>query len=46
MDNSNNIFIANIRVSERLPFIKADDEVSIEYYEKNNFNQVRKLKVE
>lgn len=46
LDNSNGIFIANIRVSERLPFIKADDEVSIEYYEKNNFNQVRKLKVE
>ncbi len=35
LDNSNNIFIANIGgVSEKLPFIKVDDEVNIEYYEK------------
>src|SRR5690606_34624198 len=29
LDNSDKIFIANIEVSENLPFIKIDDEVSI-----------------
>ncbi len=43
LDNSNKIFIANIEISEKLPFIKVDDEVNIEYYEKNNLNQVTKL---
>lgn len=45
LGNNNNIFIANIGVSEKLPFIKVDDEVIIEYYEKNNLNQVTKLEL-
>ncbi|MCF6465568.1 hypothetical protein [Clostridium sp. Cult2] len=45
LDGSNKIFIANIGVSEKLPFIKVDDEVNIEYYEKNNLNQVTKLEL-
>lgn len=45
LDNSSNIFIANIGISEKLPFIKVDDEVNIEYYEKNNLNRVTKLEV-
>jgi len=45
LDNSPNIFIAKIGVSEELPFIKIGDEVNIEYYEKNNLNQVKKLEV-
>lgn len=45
LDNSPNIFIAKIGVSEELPFIKIDDEVNIEYYEKNNLNQVTKLEI-
>ncbi|NMB26512.1 MAG: hypothetical protein GX987_00480 [Tissierellia bacterium] len=45
VDNSDSIFIANIGVSEKLPFIKVDDEVNIEYYEKNNLNQVKKLEL-
>ena len=43
LENSNNIFIANIGVSEKLPFISVDDEVNIEYHEKNNLNRVTKL---
>lgn len=45
LDNSDKIFIANIEVSENLPFIKIDDEVNIEYYEKNNLNQVTKIEL-
>ncbi|WP_352418949.1 hypothetical protein [Proteiniborus sp.] len=45
LDNSNRIFIANIGVSEKLPFIEANDEVNIEYYEKNNLNQVMELEL-
>ncbi|NLP46309.1 MAG: hypothetical protein GX347_04585 [Epulopiscium sp.] len=44
-NNYKNIFIANISVSEQLPFIKANDEVNIEYYEKNNLYQVTKLEL-
>lgn len=45
LENNNKIFIANIGVSEKLPFIKVNDEVNIEYYEKSNLNQVTKLEV-
>ncbi len=45
LDKNNNIFIANIGVSEKLPFIKVDDEVNIEYYEKDNLNHVTKLEL-
>ena len=44
LDNSDNIFIANIGVSEKLPFIKVDDEIELEYYEKGGINQIVKLK--
>lgn len=43
LDSSSNVFIANIGVSEKLPFIKVSDQVEVEYYEKNNLNQVTKL---
>ena len=41
--NSENIFIANIGVSEKLPFIKVGDEIKVEYYEKGGINQIVKL---
>ncbi len=45
LDNSDKIFIANIEVSENLPFIKIDDEVSIEYYEKKQFKPSNKNRI-
>ncbi|MFU0801380.1 MAG: CvpA family protein [Xylanivirga thermophila] len=45
LDNSNKIYIANIKISEKLPFIEVNDEVNIEYYEKNTLNQVMKLEI-
>lgn len=45
LDNSNNIFIANIGVSEQLPFIKINDEVNIEYFEKSSLNKVMKIEL-
>lgn len=45
LDNGNNVFIANIGVSEKLPFIKVNDEVNVEYYEKNELNQVTKIEL-
>lgn len=44
LDNNQNIFTANINVSEKLPFIKIDDEIEVEYYEKNGLNRIMKLK--
>lgn len=45
LDNSNKIYIANIEISEKLPFIEVNNEVNIEYYEKNTLNQVMKLEI-
>jgi uncharacterized MnhB-related membrane protein len=44
LDNNDNIFISNINVSEKLPFIKIGDEIEVEYYEKGGLNQIVKLK--
>ncbi|NMA86944.1 MAG: hypothetical protein GX968_06435 [Tissierellia bacterium] len=44
LDNNENIFIANINISEKLPFLETDDEIEIEYYEKDGLNKVVKLK--
>lgn len=41
LDNSENIFIANINVSEKLPFIKIGDEIEAEYYEKGGVSRIR-----
>ena len=44
LDNSENVFIANINVSEKLPFIKIGEEIKVEYYEKGGLNHIVKFK--
>ena len=39
----NKIFSANINISKELPFLKADTNVSIEYYEDQGMNIITKI---
>ncbi|NLL70650.1 MAG: hypothetical protein GX238_05895 [Epulopiscium sp.] len=45
VDTHNDIFIANIGISAQLPFLKVNDEISIEYYKKDHLNQVTNIKL-
>ena len=39
------IFIANVNVSKELPFLKIGENVSLDYYNKNNLNTVTSMKL-
>ena len=40
------IFSANVNISKELPFLKADSDISIEYYEDSGLNVITKIIVE